>query len=76
MTQDQALALDSFNVVIVGNGAIGSALLENLLRRQGLNRAVILGRRQRILSTDERVSYLTIDAEEPCSITSAASRLT
>ena len=44
MSQDNCLALSQFNVVIVGNGAIGSALLENLLQRQSLNRAVVLGR--------------------------------
>ena len=75
MSQDNCLALSQFNVVIVGNGAIGSALLENLLQRQSLNRAVVLGRSAHNASDDKRVTYVTFDAEDAVSVMTAASRV-
>ena len=75
MSQDNCLALSQFNVVIVGNGAIGSALLENLLQRQSLNRAVVLGRSAHNASDDERVTYVTFDAEDAESVMTAATRV-
>jgi NAD(P)-dependent dehydrogenase (short-subunit alcohol dehydrogenase family) len=69
---DHCLALDAFNVIIVGDGAIGSALLDNLLTRPGLQRAVVLGRSDTPRSEDVRISRLRFDATEPDSITSAA----
>ena len=75
MSQDNCLTLSQFNVVIVGNGAIGSALLENLLQRQSLNRAVVLGRSAHNASDDKRVTYVTFDAEDAVSVMTAASRV-
>ena len=75
MSQDNCLALSQFNVVIVGNGAIGSALLENLLQRQSLKRAVVLGRSAHSASDDKRVTYVTFDAEDAESVMTAASRV-
>ena len=75
MSQDNCLALSQFNVVIVGNGAIGSALLENLLQRQSLHRAVVLGRSTHNASDDKRVTYVTFDAEDAESVLNAATRV-
>ena len=75
MTQDNCLAINHFNVVIVGNGAIGSALLENLLQRQELIRAVVLGRSAHTVPEDERVTYLPFDAEDPQSVMTAATQV-
>jgi nucleoside-diphosphate-sugar epimerase len=75
MSQDNCLALSQFNVVIVGNGAIGSALLENLLQRQSLHRAVVLGRSTHNASDDKRVTYVTFDAEDAESVMNAATRV-
>jgi NAD(P)-dependent dehydrogenase (short-subunit alcohol dehydrogenase family) len=66
------LQLQGFNAVIVGNGAIGSALLESLLANPGLNRAVILGRRPHEVSEHARAGFVRFDALEPDSISSAA----
>ena len=75
MSQDNCLALPQFNVVIVGNGAIGLALLENLLQRQSLNRVVVLGRSANNVSDDKRVTYVTFDAEDAESVMTAATRV-
>jgi NAD(P)-dependent dehydrogenase (short-subunit alcohol dehydrogenase family) len=69
---DDVLALDALNVVIAGDGAIGSALLENLLRRSSLKRAVWLGRGSAPASLDARVARLYFDASDPDSIGAAA----
>lgn len=66
------LQLAGFNAVIVGNGAIGGALLAALLRRPGLQRAFILGRTQKHDSNDPRVTHVYLDAEAPESVTAAA----
>ena len=75
MTKDNCLAINHFNVVIVGNGAIGSALLENLLQRQEQIRAVVLGRSAHTVPEDERVTYLPFDAEDPQSVMTAATQV-
>jgi NAD(P)-dependent dehydrogenase (short-subunit alcohol dehydrogenase family) len=67
------LTLDAFNVIIVGDGAIGSALLDNLLTRPGLQRAIVLGRRGDPGTQDKRITRLHFDASDPDSITDAAS---
>jgi glutamyl-tRNA reductase len=66
------LKLPQFNAVIVGNGAIGAALLEALLENPGLHRIAVLGRTQKALVSDSRVTYLHLDAEQPESIKRAA----
>jgi NAD(P)-dependent dehydrogenase (short-subunit alcohol dehydrogenase family) len=69
---DHFLTLDAFNVIIVGDGAIGSALLNNLLTLPGLKRAVVLGRSATPGSEDVRISRLRFDATDPDSIACAA----
>jgi NAD(P)-dependent dehydrogenase (short-subunit alcohol dehydrogenase family) len=69
---ENCLSLDAFNAIIVGDGAIGSALLDNLLERPGLQRALILGRRAKSAPADDRVVRLRFDATNPESIASAA----
>lgn len=66
------LALNQVNAVIVGNGAIGSALLDNLLQRSALNSVLVLGRTAAAVSEDPRVTHLTFDAEDPQSLINAA----
>lgn len=69
---DHFLKLDAFNIIIVGDGAIGSALLHNMLALPGLQRAVVMGRREPPGAEDERVSRLRFDAADPDSIACAA----
>jgi len=69
---DHFLSLDAFNVIIVGEGAIGSALLDNLLRRPGLQRAIVLGRSGKPETQDTRISRIRFEASDPDSIASAA----
>lgn len=72
MSQDSFTDLDSFNVVIAGNGAIGTALMEQLLDLNNTGRVVMLGRSGKTLTDDPRVSYVPIDAEKPDSVLAAA----
>jgi NAD(P)-dependent dehydrogenase (short-subunit alcohol dehydrogenase family) len=74
LTTDHFLTLDAFNVIIVGDGAIGSALLDNLLQRTALQHAIVLGRSDKGTTQDTRVTRLHFDAVEPASIARAASR--
>jgi NAD(P)-dependent dehydrogenase (short-subunit alcohol dehydrogenase family) len=62
------MRLPKFNAVIIGNGSIGTALMLALLENQGLSHLVVLGRTQRELVNDSRVTYLHLDAEQPDSI--------
>ena len=71
---EHVLELDAFNAIIVGEGAIGSALLANLLRRPGLQRVLVLGRTDKPGIQDARITRLHFDACEPDSIVQAASR--
>lgn len=71
---DHFQTLEAFNVIIVGNGAIASALLDNLLRRPALAHAVVLGRSDKDGRQDARITRLLFDAVDPDSITRAASR--
>lgn len=75
MKQAKSLNLGDFNAVIVGNGAIGSALLDVLLSRKGLRQIVILGRSVRPVPEDPRVSFLAFDAEHNQSVVDAAARV-
>lgn len=71
---DHFQTLEAYNVIIVGDGAIGSALLDNLLRRPALVHAVVLGRSDKTGTQDSRITRLLFDADDPDSITRAASR--
>ncbi|MFT5709678.1 MAG: NAD(P)-dependent dehydrogenase (short-subunit alcohol dehydrogenase family) [Halioglobus sp.] len=66
------LQLPLFNAVIVGNGAMGTALLQALLENPGLHRIAVLGRAQKAPASDPRVIYIHMDAEQPDSIERAA----
>ena len=66
------LRLPKVGAVIVGNGAIGTALLEVLLENPRLHRIIVLARTRRALVSDSRVTYLQLDAEQPDSIERAA----
>lgn len=69
---ENCLQLPAINAVIVGNGAIGTALLETLLDNSRLQHAVILGRQCKPLPDDGRIRFCHLDALKPDSITSAA----
>lgn len=69
---DNCLSLDAFNAVIVGDGAIGSALLGALLEKPGLQHLLLLGRSDRPAPDDNRVVRLQFNAGDPGSITDAA----
>ncbi|MFK7976995.1 MAG: SDR family NAD(P)-dependent oxidoreductase [Halioglobus sp.] len=62
----------NFNAVVVGNGAIGSALAQTLLQHPNLGKLLILQRSNTALLNDPRVSVLPFDAENPESIAAAA----
>ena len=64
--------LPAFNVVVTGNGAIGTAVLARLLEFPGLTHAFLLARNPDTAHGDSRVTSLYIDAEKPASIESAA----
>ena len=66
------MALPQFNVVVVGNGAIGSAILSRLLQESGLQRAFLLARNPSSTPIDDRVTSLPLDAEDAGSIEAAA----
>lgn len=66
------LELGAFSAVIVGDGAIGSALLDKLLARPGLQHAIVLGRGDKPQHQDMRVSRLCFDATDPDTIMAAA----
>lgn len=61
-----------FNAVIAGNGAIGSAILDNLLQRPNLGRIAVLQRGEHRGASDPRVLRLHIDALEPDTVLDAA----
>lgn len=68
---ESALGRSSLSVIIVGDGAIGSALLENLVKWPGLRRALVLGRNAGPAVEDKRISRLRFDANDPGSIAAA-----
>ena len=68
------LALERFNAVIVGAGAIGTALASALLQREGLQGLVLLSRRpDPATAEDARVIRVAMDAEQPETVAAAAS---
>lgn len=60
------------NAVIVGSGAIGTALAERLLQRDELRQLVIMQRRDAGGPQDPRVVNVSFDAEQPESVLAAA----
>ena len=54
---------DRMNAIIVGNGAIGSALAENLLQQENLQQLVILRRNDEVKISDPRVVNFDFDAD-------------
>ncbi|RLQ21775.1 SDR family NAD(P)-dependent oxidoreductase [Seongchinamella sediminis] len=69
------LELPRFNAVVVGNGAIGTAILERLLALPALEHGFLLARRPGGAPGDSRVSSLYVDAEQPQSIADAAANV-
>ena len=72
MGEDSCLRLPQIGAVIVGNGVIGTALLEVLLENSGIHRIVVLGRTRKVLVNDSRVRFVQLEAEQPDSIERAA----
>lgn len=70
------LELDRMNAVIVGDGAIGTALLDALLQHPGLAGVALLRRGNTRLPDDQRVIPLPFDAEDPASVAAAAEEAT
>lgn len=70
-----ALGLSSLNVVIVGSGAIATALAENFLTRPELNLLVLLRRDQAFTIDDQRVMCLSLDIESTASLHHAAAQV-
>ncbi len=65
----------AFNAVIVGNGAIGAAMLDQLLGLAGLNKAFLLARGAAIPHADSRVHTVCFDAVDADSIAAAATEV-
>ena len=61
-----------WNAIVVGNGAIGTALAERLLQHAGLRQLVILQRRAETSLNDPRVTIVEFDAEQPDTVAAAA----
>ncbi len=66
------LQCDNVAAVIVGNGAIGTALAEALLQRKQVRRLVMLQRNNVASITDPRVIMVRFDAQKPESVVNAA----
>jgi NAD(P)-dependent dehydrogenase (short-subunit alcohol dehydrogenase family) len=66
------LQQEHLNAIIVGNGALGTALAGSLLERSELQQLVILQRSIETSLDDPRVTIVGFDAEQPCSVTAAA----
>ena len=62
---------EPFNAVIVGSGAIGTALAETLLQRSELQHLIILQRSTAAVSQDARVTRINFEAQQPDSIAEA-----
>jgi NAD(P)-dependent dehydrogenase (short-subunit alcohol dehydrogenase family) len=67
-----ALWHEPFNAVIVGNGAIGSALAQRLSQEAHLQELIILQRSSAATPRDSRVKYIAFDALQPESVAAAA----
>ncbi len=66
------LELDAINAVVVGTGAIGSALVSELLNRPQVHKLFILHRGTAPSVTDPRVHCISFDALNPTTIAAAA----
>lgn len=66
------LQQERLNAIIVGNGAIGSALAESLLQSSELQHLVVLQRCRETSLRDSRVSIVEFDAEQAESVKAAA----
>jgi NAD(P)-dependent dehydrogenase (short-subunit alcohol dehydrogenase family) len=60
--QGSPLSLSRINAMVVGGGAIGSAIATALLASDNLARLIVLRRSERDVLDDPRVSYLSFDA--------------
>lgn len=67
-----AQQLPAFNALVVGGGAIGSALLEQLLAMPNLGQVALLSRSSVALADDSRVTQRRFDATQPQSLPPAA----
>ena len=72
MNADNSDAREQFNVVIVGTGAIGSAMARDVLKRHQGARVVMLGRSNGDRPRDSRVTFVAFDASDPDSIVASA----
>ena len=63
---------EPFNAVIVGNGAIGTALAQRLLQQAQLQKLIMLQRSDVAPSQDARVQRIEFDALQPDTIAAAA----
>jgi NAD(P)-dependent dehydrogenase (short-subunit alcohol dehydrogenase family) len=69
---DNSDAREQFNVVIVGTGAIGSAMARDVLKRHQAARVVMLGRSNGDSPRDSRLTFVAFDASDPDSIVAGA----
>lgn len=67
-----AQQLPAFNALVVGGGAIGSALLEELLAMPNVGQVALLSRSPVALADDGRVTQHRFDATQPQSLPPAA----
>ena len=66
------LQQQKLNAIVIGNGAIGTALAECLLQTPGLRQLVVLQRRGETSLSDPRVTIVEFDAEQPDTVAAAA----
>lgn len=72
MTGKRSPVPEGFNAVIVGTGAIASALVQCLLQRHRSVRVVMLGRSDSAIPDDPRINYVAFDAGDPDSVLAGA----
>ena len=69
---DDVLQQESMSAIIVGDGAIGTALAESLIQLGNLRQLVILQRNSKTRFKDPRVRIIAFDAERPDSLATAS----
>lgn len=69
---DSVLLQKDLIAIIVGNGAIGSALAGSLLRQENLGQLFILQRNEENRFNDPRVTIVSFDAQTPETVDAAA----